>query len=202
MSEEQTNTEATGQTEPTPQTTPAPAVSNSDVRNSELFQRVTSELAEARKQIEDIGKKSEEAQAAKLKEKEQYKELYESTEAKLSKVQAEANDQVMAAMSKLVTTELNYELRGVGITDDIARRGYIATYNEIEGDKPAPAEWIEQLKQENPERFNIKASGKSTGSVGTVSQHGSGQSLDERLQSTDTKTYRAAWKEKFGSIGR
>ena len=203
MAEEQTNQEATTATATTNDTQAsggeaASSISASDVRSHDLFKRLTDELASMKQEQAAAAQAAEAAQAAKLKEKEQYKELASSLEAKLAEVTTKADARVAAIQREMVDKELRWELGRVGVTDDIAQLGYITKYANLEGDKPAPSEWIKSLKTENPERFDPKAAtkGKPSGSAGVV-HSGSGQSLDERLKSTDKRTFMQAWGEKL-----
>jgi hypothetical protein len=139
-------------------------------------------------------------------ESENFKSLYEAEVEAAKTLREESTTTIAKLQNQLVTNELKQALPDHIKADDIAFKGYMVSYNEIDPEgRPSPTDWVAQIKADNPDKFESpKASvGTSNAQPGGVAQgSGSSLSLEERLKSPDKNVKLAAAREKLrGQLG-
>lgn len=126
-------------TQETTEETEQPTISNSDVKNHELFLKVTEELSQLRRekqeQAEAKEKAEREAAVKKAEEEQNWKALVEMREKELDQVKAQHNQQ-------LLTMSLRAELARAGFNNDVFLRGAIAAYD---GDADDVSDYVASL---------------------------------------------------------
>jgi beta-phosphoglucomutase-like phosphatase (HAD superfamily) len=128
-------------------------------------------LAEYESKHSEFQKQAEEAERKKLEEDGKLKELLEKTEKDKNEVITSLTSQVSALEGQLTTTQLKHLFAANGVNDEVKQLGYITMYNGITEDRPAPGEWIEKLKTENPDAFKAPVAVSGSTSFGSVQQH-------------------------------
>jgi hypothetical protein len=211
MSEEQTNTEEQTTTEE--QSTSFTQADVDRIVGEAVKTAVKSKEGDLVKQIRTLKgelKQSQTAQADRAKqeaiESENFKSLYEAEAEAAKTLREESTTTIAKLQNQLVTNELKQALPDHIKADDIAFKGYMVSYNEIDPEgRPSPTDWVAQIKADNPDKFESpKASvGTSNAQPGGVAQgSGSSLSLEERLKSPDKNVKLAAAREKLrGQLG-
>jgi hypothetical protein len=152
-------------------------------------------------ELDTVNHAATERQKQEQLESENFKGLFETAEAERARIESESVQTISSLKSELVETKLFHALASNGVTDEVQQLGFLSKYNRLEGERPAPRDWVELLKQEDPDRFKVKASVNTTaGAAGSVSQSaGSGETIEDRLKSPDPKVRQAANLERLKS---
>jgi len=205
MSEEnENNNEQTEQ----PTNEPAPTDTLSKVQAEQMARDavksakndLVKQIKELKAQNAQLATATAEAEKQKALESDNFKSLYEQAEQERARILNESTQQIGMLRSELIGTQLKSALPNHIVEDGIAFKGYLMTYNDLGEDAPTPAEWVAQLRAENPDKFEGKSNGVGTrnSAVGGVDQGGgSNQSLEARLKSNDMKVRKAALEEQL-----
>jgi hypothetical protein len=144
--------EGTGQPTGEPEGTPTSTVSNSDVKNSELFKKVTGEMHseleqlradKAQREKADADRKAEEERKA-LEAKGDFETALKLEQEKIAKLEDNYKKQ-------LLERDVKNELLTVGINNDIFIKGAIASYTEETG---SISDFAKKLAEENKHLIN------------------------------------------------
>jgi hypothetical protein len=160
------------------------------------------QIKELKAQNSQLTTATAEAEKQKAIESENFKSLYEQSEASRLEIQNESATEINQLRTELIGSKLKAALPAHITSDDIAFKGYLLTYNDLGDDAPSPTDWVAQLAAENPEKFEVRGGGVRTGngSAGGVSQGGgSNQSLEARLKSDDMTVRKAALEEQLAN---
>ena len=158
---------------------------------------LVSQIRERDEKLTTYERTRQEEEQRQLTEQQRFRELAESLQGKLSETEKRYQEEIASRDRSLSHEKIRRELASSGLTDEIQHLGLIAKFEALE-ERPTIHDWIEALKAAEPHRFAPAPqapTGRSTGSVGTIRPQT--ETLEARLQSSDTRVKQAALKERL-----
>jgi tRNA 2-selenouridine synthase SelU len=134
---------------------------------------------------------AEAARQKKLEEQQEYKTLLEEQKTNFATRETEMENKIKSLEAKNVEALQDSILAKNGITDEVIVRGLKGIYSDM-SEAPDFSQWV----SEQAGKLSKATTGRSSGSVGSVSQTTSNASVDERMQSSDPAVRRLAAIEK------